>query len=75
MPKLWEIAEALDAKYPFADACAYDNVGLLVGHKERSVKKILIALDVTFAVVDEAIREGADLILSHHPVIFREIKG
>lgn len=74
MPKLWEIAETLNAAYPFEDACGYDNVGLLVGRKDREIKRVLIALDVTFAVLEEAIRERADLILSHHPVIFREIK-
>ena len=74
MPKLNEIAAVLDRDFPFAEACSYDNVGLLVGRKDREVKKVLICLDVTLAVIEEAAALGVDLILSHHPVIFREIK-
>lgn len=74
MPKLQEIASVLDRDFPFAEACSYDNVGLLVGKKDREVKKILICLDVTHAVIEEGAALGVDLILSHHPVIFREIK-
>ena len=74
MPTLGAIVKALDEAYPFADACAYDNVGLLVGRRDREIKKVLISLDVTSKVIEEAAEVGADLILSHHPVIFREIK-
>lgn len=74
MPKLWEIVKTLDEAYPFEEACSYDNVGLLVGRKDREIKKILIALDITLEVIEEAKAAGADLILAHHPVIFREIK-
>ena len=74
MPKLAEIVRVLDAEYPFEGACSYDNVGLLVGRADRAIRKVLVALDVTEAVVREAKEIGADLILSHHPVIFREVK-
>ena len=74
MPKLSEIVEALDKEYPFEGACSYDNVGLLVGRADREVKKVLVSLDLTLAVVREAREKGVDLILSHHPVIFHEIK-
>ena len=74
MPKLAEIVRALDAEYPFETACSYDNVGLLVGRADKEIRKVLVSLDVTSAVIREAKRIGADLILSHHPVIFREVK-
>ena len=69
-----EIAKTFDAFFPFEDACSYDNVGLLVGRAGREVKKALIALDVTTEVIKEAKDLGVDLIVSHHPVIFREVK-
>ena len=69
-----EIAKVFDECFPYADACSYDNVGLLVGRENAVVKKALIALDVTLEVIAEAKAEGADLIVAHHPVIFREQK-
>ncbi|MCL6102653.1 MAG: Nif3-like dinuclear metal center hexameric protein, partial [Bacteroidetes bacterium] len=53
---------------------AYDNAGLLVGEKTRDITSALITLDVTEAVVNEAIALGCDLIISHHPLIFKGIK-
>ena len=49
----------------------WDNVGLLCGRKEKEVRKILVALDPFRNVIDEAIAINADLILTHHPLIFR----
>ncbi|MEX0769136.1 MAG: Nif3-like dinuclear metal center hexameric protein [Balneolaceae bacterium] len=51
----------------------YDNVGLLVGDQQSEVKRILVCLDVTEAVVDEAIQKKCELIVSHHPLIFQKI--
>ncbi|MDR8393470.1 Nif3-like dinuclear metal center hexameric protein [Aliifodinibius sp. S!AR15-10] len=51
----------------------YDNVGLLVGDPEQSVTKTLTCLDVTPAVVEEAIETGCELIVAHHPLIFQKI--
>ncbi len=51
---------------------SWDNVGLLCGRKERQVKKILVALDPFRNVIAEAIAEKADLIVTHHPLIFRD---
>lgn len=48
-------------------AAGWDNVGLLVGDPDREVTRILVALDVTRAVADEAARLGAELIVAHHP--------
>ena len=50
----------------------WDNVGLLCGRKDKEVKKILVALDPFRTVIDEAIALGADLIVTHHPLIFRD---
>ena len=51
--------------------CDWDNVGLLCGRKDREVNKILVALDPFRNVIDEAIAIGADCIVTHHPLIFR----
>lgn len=53
---------------------SYDNSGIIVGNPQAEVKKILICLDVTESVVDEAIQKNCDLIISHHPLIFHGIK-
>ncbi len=50
----------------------WDNVGLLCGRKEKQVRKILVALDPFASVIEEAAALGADLIVTHHPLIFRE---
>lgn len=64
----------IDGFAPFDTALDFDNVGLLVGDMNTEVKKCVVALDVTDAVVDEAKKLGASLIISHHPVIFNSIK-
>ena len=52
----------------------YDNIGLVLGDESAPVSLVLCCLDATEAVLDEAIRTGAQLIIAHHPVIFRPIK-
>lgn len=54
---------------------SYDNVGLMVGDRECEVTKILIALDCTLKVIDEAIAKGCNLIITHHPLLFRKPKN
>ena len=68
-----EILQELKAFAPSELACSWDNVGLLVD-AGRPVDKVLTALDITAAVVEEAAREGCQLIVSHHPVIFDPMK-
>ena len=70
-----EIRDKLNAAFPFETALSYDNVGLLVGHAGKKVSKALVSLDVTHEVIREARDLGAELIVSHHPVIFRERKN
>ena len=55
-------------------ASAWDNPGLLVGDREGEIKSVLIALDATDEVVDEAISLETDIIITHHPLIFKGIK-
>lgn len=65
----------LDSKAPFHSQLGFDNSGLLVGHEDQTVTKILIALDITEEVIREAAEKGADLIVSHHPVIWEGAKS
>lgn len=73
MYKVAELLEALNKWAPFSTQLSYDNSGLLVGEQDASFSKILVALDITDEVVDEAIGKGADLILTHHPLIFKKL--
>ncbi|MBT9173382.1 MAG: GTP cyclohydrolase 1 type 2 [Syntrophomonadaceae bacterium] len=56
-------------------ACDWDNTGLLIGSPQAPVHKILVALDVDDRVLDEAAALGADVIVAHHPLIFRPLKN
>ena len=72
--KVRDIAAWLEAWAPRHLAESYDNVGLLVGRHDAKVTKVLVSLDCTERVVEEAEREGCELIVSHHPVIFGGLK-
>jgi len=63
----------LERRAPASTAMAWDNVGLLVGRADMAVTKILTALDATDDVAAEAIAIGANAIITHHPVIFKDI--
>ncbi len=69
-----EIYDYLNALAPFDTAEEWDNVGLLVGSPTDEVRRVLVALDATPAAVDAAVAVGADLIITHHPVIFSPLK-
>lgn len=70
MPTVQEIFELLNAKAPVAQKMDFDNVGLLVGHSDAPVSRVLVALDITDEVIGEAAELGAELIVSHHPLFF-----
>jgi dinuclear metal center YbgI/SA1388 family protein len=72
--KLKEISSFLDSAIPLSYQESYDNCGLQVGSISNEIKSALISLDVTDAVVDEAISSGSGLIVSHHPLIFGTVK-
>lgn len=75
MVTVGEIYDIIDNVAPFDTAMSFDNVGILVGDRETKVTKALIALDITMAVVEEAEKIGAELIISHHPIIFTPVKA
>jgi dinuclear metal center YbgI/SA1388 family protein len=72
--KLSELCSYLDNAVPLAFQEGYDNSGLQVGDMEQDILSALLALDITEKVVDEAISKDCDIIISHHPLIFRGIK-
>ena len=74
MPRISDIASLLEAIAPPALQEDYDNSGLLVGEPNTEVTGVLVSLDVTEAVVAEAQEKGCNLIVSHHPLIFRAMK-
>lgn len=65
-----EIYDFLNSKAPVAYKMDFDNPGFLVGNGSWQVEKVLLALDITDWVIDEAVECGADLIVSHHPLFF-----
>ena len=69
MPTVHDMERALYDWAPRELAESWDNVGLLVGSGAQEVKRVLLALDVTEWVADEALARGADLIVAHHPVM------
>lgn len=72
--KCQEVISILEQQSPRHYACGWDNVGLLVGNRDKEIKKIYIALDATDEAIEEAVAAGADLLLTHHPMIFKGMK-
>lgn len=75
MATVKEVYQKLDSWAPFETQMGFDNAGLLVGHEEQQVAGILVALDVTLPVVEEAAARGANLIVAHHPIIFDPVRS
>ena len=74
--KIRELYNKLSEHFPTELSCSWDNDGLMCcTDSEREVKKVLCALDVTESIVDYAIENGFDLIISHHPLIFHPLKS
>ena len=69
MPTVREIEQALFALAPGEAAMEWDNVGQLLGDPDQQVERVLVALDITEAVAEEAIAAGCQLIVAHHPVM------
>lgn len=68
--KVKELTNWLDSVYPSDMAEHWDNVGLLVGDDDAEVTHVFLALDLTETTLEEAVRAGADMIITHHPMIF-----
>ena len=65
-----DIYDMIDALAPFSTQMDFDNSGLLAGHPDREITGIHVALDVTHRVLDEAEAAGANLLVTHHPLMF-----
>ena len=74
MPTVQQIADFFEERVPSSLALGFDNVGLLCGFPEANVTKVLLALDATVEVIEEARQMGAQLIITHHPIIFSPLK-
>ncbi|MEG2365667.1 MAG: Nif3-like dinuclear metal center hexameric protein [Alistipes sp.] len=72
--KIKEITDVIERFAPLAWQESYDNAGLIVGRADDEVKAALLAVDVNDAVLDEAVRTGCDLIITHHPIVFHALK-
>ena len=70
MATVREILKVLEGIAPLDKQEEWDNSGLLAGHPDAEVRTVLLALDLTPAVLDEARRESAELIVTHHPILF-----
>lgn len=71
--RLADVVAVLEELYPISTAQSWDRVGLVAGDPEQQVRHILLAVDPTLDVVAEAVRVGADLIITHHPLLMRGI--
>ncbi|TCT15577.1 dinuclear metal center YbgI/SA1388 family protein [Natranaerovirga pectinivora] len=72
--KTKKIIDFIEELTPPKYAYEWDNVGLLIGEKDQEVKKIMVALDATENVVDEAVKNKVDLLITHHPMVFKGVK-
>lgn len=74
MIKAKDIYEYIDGFAPFETAMSFDNAGLLIGDPDKTSEKVIVALDVTSDVIEEAVQKNASVIVTHHPVIFHPLK-
>lgn len=71
-----DLYRALDARFPTTLSCAWDNDGLMLcPAPDREVRRVLLALDATDAILDRAVKTGADAVITHHPLLFRPLKA
>ena len=71
--KVYQITEILEKIAPLEIAEEWDNVGLIIGDKSKEVKKLLVALDINAEILKQAVDLGVDMIVVHHPLIFKPI--
>ncbi len=75
MVRLSKIIEELEILAPSEAKCSWDNVGLLVGDEGQRISRVFVCLDITSENVKAAVDFGANLIISHHPLIFEPLKS
>lgn len=69
-----DLIRVIETTYPCEKAMEWDNVGLLVGRCQKDIQKVYVALDATDKVIEQAIQWGADMLITHHPILFSPIK-
>lgn len=69
-----DIMGLLESIAPVSYAEEWDNVGLLLGRKDKTVHKVMLAVDATDDVVQQAVLQGADMLITHHPLLFSAVK-
>ncbi len=75
MPTILEIIQCIEEFAPPMYQESYDNSGLIVGDENRKIKKALVTLDCTEDVIKEAITLGCQLVIAHHPIVFKGLKS
>lgn len=73
--KCSEVITRLEILSPPSFAEKWDNVGLLVGRRDKEIASVYVALDATDKIIEEAVHNGADMIITHHPLIFGGLKS
>ena len=73
MLKARQICDRMNSLYPENLKASYDNVGLMVGSLDKDVKRVFLTLDLTREAMDEALNKHADMIITHHPLIFHPL--
>ena len=69
-----EVIDVLELWAPVSSQETYDNSGLIIGSHQKKINSVLICLDCTEAVVEEAINKNINFIIAHHPIIFKGLK-
>ncbi|MEO9531490.1 MAG: Nif3-like dinuclear metal center hexameric protein [Crocinitomicaceae bacterium] len=72
--KISEITDYLESLAPISSQESYDNSGLIVGNKSTEITKALVCLDCIESIIDEAIAKNCNLIIAHHPIVFKGLK-
>lgn len=74
MPKIHHLAAHMEQFAPLAYQETYDNAGLIVGDLNAEITGVLVTLDATEAVIDEALAKGCNVVVAHHPIMFKGLK-
>lgn len=73
--KAKDIIKIIEEKYPPINAEEWDNIGLLVGDLNKEIKKIQFSIDATLEAIENAVNLNVDMIITHHPMIFKAVKS
>lgn len=72
--KLKDILKTIENEIPLSLQCDWDHSGLQCGNRNAEIKKVMIAVDATDAVISQAVEQEVDLLLTHHPLIFKSVR-